>query len=187
MYQIRSGVFETNSSSTHSIVISKAPAKNFPKHITFHAGEYGWENAIVDSNGDYLFTAILDGNPTKLYDRLHRLCERLTFLGIEAKFYFPPYRFCHGYGCFEDCYIDHGYECDQFIEAVLTDADLLSRFLFGDSCIYTGNDNQDPDPAGCDIGCATYFQYDDDDCFDGKEVPNPFHDEEHYQYFMKGN
>lgn len=41
MYQIRKGVFETNSSSTHSICISKTPVKNLPEFVRFVPGEYG--------------------------------------------------------------------------------------------------------------------------------------------------
>ena len=187
MYQIRSGVFETNSSSTHSIVISKAPVTKLPERITFHVGEYGWENAVVAHNGDYLFTAILDGPPSKLYERLRRLCECLMILGVEAKFVFPPYRYAHGYGYFDKGYVDHASECGEFIHAVLSDPNLLARYLFGDSHVYTGNDNQDADPAGCNIGEATYWEPDSKEAYDGKDVPNPYHDEEHYQYFVKGN
>lgn len=48
--------------------------------------------------------------------------------------------------------------------------------------VYTGNDNQDPQPSGCDICDEDYYDYDLD-----KYVPNPYHDIENYEYFYKGN
>ena len=54
MIQIRSSVFETNSSSTHSIAISKKPVVA-GKYIRFCIGEFGWANGIADT-ADYLYT-----------------------------------------------------------------------------------------------------------------------------------
>lgn len=57
--QIRRSVFETNSSSTHSICISKKPVNiNTERVIGFEIGDYGWENGCVDIK-DYLYTAIM--------------------------------------------------------------------------------------------------------------------------------
>ena len=61
MIQIRSNVFETNSSSTHSICIQKKPVDADYSYIAFHAGEYGWEERIVNL-GNYLYTAIINSN-----------------------------------------------------------------------------------------------------------------------------
>ena len=55
MKQIRTSVFETNSSSTHSIAISKKPV-TIGKYIYFGIGEFGWENDCVNT-ADYLYTA----------------------------------------------------------------------------------------------------------------------------------
>ena len=57
MFNIRKGIFETNSSSTHSLVINKnAPAnriyevpKNSDGSITIQLGEYGWEVDILST------------------------------------------------------------------------------------------------------------------------------------------
>lgn len=43
MKTIRRQVFETNSSSMHSISISKGDTLEFPKYITMRFGEFGWE------------------------------------------------------------------------------------------------------------------------------------------------
>ena len=63
MIQIRNGVFETNSSSTHSICIPKKTSIKRDS-IYFGIGEYGWENIprrearefgiLPDSNGNLL-------------------------------------------------------------------------------------------------------------------------------------
>ena len=43
MKQIRKGVFETNSSSTHSICIAKDAELTIPQSLHFSFGEFGWE------------------------------------------------------------------------------------------------------------------------------------------------
>ena len=178
--QVRKGVFETNSSSTHSICISKAPVVRLPEKVVFTTGEYRWENECVDDTASYLFTGILDG-PEHLRDsRIERLKKLLDELGIEYEFRYPAFN--NEYSYYPDCYVDHSYELADFIEAVLTDKDLLIRYLFGDSFIMTGNDNQDPEPSGCNICDKYIYDWDTD-----KKSVNPYHDEEHYQYFEKGN
>lgn len=43
--QVRRGTFETNSSSTHAICITKSEYRhNLFSHIDFEIGEFGWEN-----------------------------------------------------------------------------------------------------------------------------------------------
>ncbi|MDD5980161.1 MAG: hypothetical protein PUC23_03515 [bacterium] len=180
--QIRNSVFETNSSSTHSIAISKAPV-TIGKYIHFGIGEYGWENACVDI-ADYLYTAILEQNESD--ELLDRLKEILNNHSIEYEFEEPSYH----ESVYGDCkyldygYIDHSDETREFIFAVLDDEDLLMRCLFGDSCVYTGNDNQDCEPSGCNIADEIIWEYEN-----GKyiEKSNPHHDPENYDYFYKGN
>ena len=65
------------------------------------------------------------------------------------------------------------------LTAVKSAEDLLLRYLFGDSCIYTGNDNSDYKE---DMSCCA-----DETVWDGsKIVPNPLYDAEHYDYFLRG-
>lgn len=72
MIQIRKGVFETNSSSTHSICISKEKvnAKDVAgKKVHFGLGDYGWEFTCVNDCGPdyYIF-----GHPLCIeYDHLY--------------------------------------------------------------------------------------------------------------------
>ena len=49
---IRKNVFETNSSSTHSISISKLNDYILPKEINFTFGEFGWEFSKYTSSFD---------------------------------------------------------------------------------------------------------------------------------------
>ena len=179
--QIRRSVFETNSSSTHSVSISKKPVDVSDKSIHFNIGEFGWENGIVDT-ADYLYTAILELDEDD--NLLNRLKDVLDKNNIKYSFKTPRYEYSRDgeskwldYG-----YIDHYDETREFVETVLDDEDMLMRLLFGDSCVYTGNDNQDSIPNGCDIAKSTYYDY---GC--NKYVPNPYHDAENYDYFYKGN
>jgi hypothetical protein len=178
--QIRSSVFETNSSSTHSIAISKAPVVA-GKYISFGIGEFGWENDTADT-ADYLYTAILEQNNSS--ELLNKLKDILDKHSIEYKFEEPRY-VKSSYGEYLDYgYIDHGYELGEFLDAVLNNEDLLMRYLFGDSTVYTGNDNQESDPSGCDIADEYYWTEEN-----GKYVEklNPYHDSANYEYFYKGN
>ena len=48
MRQIRQNTFETNSSSTHSICISKNPVVDVRnEHVYFGSGEFGWSTDTV--------------------------------------------------------------------------------------------------------------------------------------------
>lgn len=181
--QIRNSVFETNSSSTHSICISKKPAA-IRDFIHFRIGEFGWENDCVDTT-DYLYTAILEQYDAD--ELLERLKEILDNHSIEYEFEEPHYDISSDgqYKWLNDGYIDHSDEARDFVLAVLNDEDLLMRCLFSaDSCVYTGNDNQDCHPSGCNIADETMWMYER-----GKyvEKPNPNHDSENYDYFYKGN
>ena len=181
MKQIRRNVFETNSSSTHSICISKAPVI-VGEYVLFGIGEYGWENDCVDIV-DYLYTAILE--QTDRDELLTKLKNILDNHNIKYKFKTPKYwTASSGNKYLDNGSIDHAGGTREFIDAVLSDDDMLMRCLFGDRCVYTGNDNQDCHPSGCNIADEIIWEYDD-----GKyiEKPNPYHDPEHYNYFYKGN
>lgn len=179
--QIRNSVFETNSSSTHSIAISKKKPV-IGNSIHFGIGEFGWENDCVNT-ADYLYTAILEqyDEADELLDKLKEILDRHS---IDYSFEEPSYyTSSNGIDRWLDYgYVDHSDEIREFIFAVLNDEDLLMRYLFGNSNVYTGNDNQDPDPSGCDIADKEYY-----DWGSNKMLPNPYHDTENYDYFYKGN
>ena len=176
MKQIRRNVFETNSSSTHSICISKKPVTADGQFIHFYIGEYGWENDCVDT-ANYLYTAILCMEDSE--DLLEKLKDILNYHNINYEFEEPEY---YEEGWLKHGYIDHSYDTREFIDAVLNNEDMLMRCLFGDSYVYTGNDNSS------DYDNMCYAAYDtiwDDDY--KNRIPNPNHDETKYDYFFKGN
>lgn len=181
MIQIRSNVFETNSSSTHSICIPKKTNK-INQHIDFTLGEYGWNNETVTDTASYLYTAILDGfSYDDAMERIEKLTDILNSHDISYDFEKPKWiEFENGSKYLDYCsgYIDHAYEAREFVDAVLNDEDMLLRYL-ADGVVYTGNDNQDNVPDGCNIAQDVYGAY--------RLVPNPYHDEENYDYFYKGN
>ena len=138
MKTLRKGVFETNSSSTHSICISKSAVPSVSgKHIHFTFGEYGWETGKEWDTASYLYTGIM-GNED--YSSLERLKSKLDDLGITYDFETPKK---DKWGYLECGYVDHSEDLFDLIHALLEDNDLLIRYLFGDSFIITGNDNDE--------------------------------------------
>lgn len=75
--QIRKSVFETNSSSTHAICITKKKDNyKIPKHIDFEFGEFGWmyeEYSDTHNKASYLITAIFSFNKSETDEKLARL------------------------------------------------------------------------------------------------------------------
>lgn len=150
--QVRRGTFETNSSSTHAICITKSEYRhNSFSHIDFEIGEFGWENDEYDSlynKASYLITAILSFDKDEADENLQKLKDILDSNNIEytlpeLKVDSWEYEGKKRYYYDIDGYIDHSGETKEFVEAVLSDSDRLFRFLFGDSFIITGNDNDD--------------------------------------------
>lgn len=141
--QIRRNVFETNSSSTHAICITKEDVNksSLPSHVTFVYGEFGWEfDEYYDTwtKASYLYEAIhgcYDGDERK--EKLNSIEELLSEYNISCDF--EPSK-DKEYG---DGYIDHVYETTELVEYVLSDGDNLIKYLFGDSFIITGNDNSE--------------------------------------------
>ncbi|MCM1277155.1 MAG: hypothetical protein NC299_17665 [Lachnospiraceae bacterium] len=143
--QIRQCVFETNSSSTHSICISKKPVteKDIPSFVAFNHGEFGWEIEKYDGISDrasYLYQAICE---LCCYDNwaksryVNSLHSTLSKYGVECEFDFND-KDEDGWAI---GYIDHGDATRDFVASVMRDEDKLIRYLFGDSVVITGNDN----------------------------------------------
>ena len=146
MRTIRKSVFETNSSSTHSICISKKMPKEFPKEITFKAGKYGWEIDEVFDTASYLYTALVNES-TQLETDLAHIASVLEKHGIDCcfnplKMYFSKYS--KKLEVSSDVWIDHSNRLADFLRDIMSDDDRLLRFLCApDSKILTGNDNND--------------------------------------------
>lgn len=169
MRQIRFSVFETNSSSVHSLCISKKPWVPPKKRVEFYLGDYEWGFGSANPVS-YLYTAIVD-NP----EALDRLKEILDKHGIKYHFQMKDS---------DDLWlgIDHGEEAEWIAERILEDEDQTLRFLFSpESIVYTGNDNSESD-GRCYAGDPEFY-----DCDKGEYIPNPHHDSEHFEYYMKGN
>lgn len=173
MIQVRNGVFETNSSSQHTIAISK----HMPNvedcrgaTINFTLGEYGWEFDTVVDTASYLYTALTElyndwpyySMDEKFVRAISHIVDVLEKYGVQATF--------QTFTKDSDFYIDHSYELIEFLSDIMVDDDMLIRFLLNHtSCVHTGNDNRDYDEdAMCERG--EHIKEDDD-----------------YRYYYKGN
>ena len=92
MKVIRSGVFETNSSSTHSICITKNNILDDKQDfIKFTIGEFGWEHEKYTTHyekAQYLYTAILDN---ERYDLIYKIKTILDSHNIKYEFEEPKF------------------------------------------------------------------------------------------------
>ena len=164
--QIRKGVFETNSSSCHSICIATGLEQeelHFPDKVTFRYGEFGWEHKCLDTveeKASYLYTAIY----YMVHDSVDRWKECLMFIFETLKEYHVECSF-EGYVKLEPWvstygdspnlrfsvdidygYIDHSDATVDLVDALCSDKDLLLSYLFSSkSFILTGNDNSEED------------------------------------------
>jgi hypothetical protein len=124
MINIRSGAFETNSSSVHALCISNDKHLIIPYHVVLRGGDFGWNDEEVWCNMDYLYQACLDvGKEQLLFDFLdkHNISwERYSDDNIG--------------------YVDHADALD--LTDLFSDENRLLRFLFGGkSFVKLGNDN----------------------------------------------
>ena len=156
--QIRQRVFETNSSSTHSICIAKNPVLlDPPETFEFKCGEFGWEVdrcSSIKEKASYLYTGLgylKDLN--QIRDYMQFIKDTLKEYGVEDV-WFDDFRVCWS-SSYENVsfyikpnngYIDHGEEVVGFVKDVCSDKNKLLNYLFSDqSFILTGNDNDDLD------------------------------------------
>ena len=138
MISIRNNVFETNSSSTHSLAIPIEDAQ-YPQIIYFDIGEYGWETGEVDS-ADYFYTALActakdEDDFIKKRNTLENICALHGFHAVCGEAIFSKYGLDNGY-------IDHESELCDFVNELLEDEDKLLKFICGGK-VFTGNDNDE--------------------------------------------
>lgn len=145
--QIRQGVFETNSSSTHSMCIHPG-SKYVPNmsKLEIKTGEFGWEEETYDRMADklsYALTYALGGNSNKYIEMLNEVLTDnmpdtdITYNGMpyEELLEMDVYRDDVDFG-----YIDHQ-SLDEASEMFLSKNN-LEDFIFGrDSYFITDNDN----------------------------------------------
>lgn len=154
--QIRRNLFETNSSSVHSIVITKEPLSNIPESLCITRKEFGWENRTyvnIENRVSYLYTGILGCFKNEEQESyVNRLIEFLEKFGIEVEIDHDNDSDWYG--------IDHVYELIDFIKDIFNDEDYLFNYLFSPtSYIMTGNDNEDPNPYDDEVPDNTIYHY----------------------------
>lgn len=155
MINIRKGTFETNSSSTHSICITKEDTfVRVPEELKVNIKDYefGWEYEKYRSTDEkfaYLIMGVVAGysdNFVEISQKLDKLIktigqwvknvhiEGLDIVCYNGSMYYDTY----------DGYVDHASELEEMVDALLQDDEMLKRYLFSDdSFILTGNDNED--------------------------------------------
>ena len=154
-------MFETNSSSIHSIAIKRMSyeegIENFKKWLSdpvlvFNLGEYGWEArkyTTTASRASYLWTMACSDTLKDAMRRKSYIESVLKDVGVSCKFQsVKAKKYESGYECCvaeDDTWfgIDHSDEWYDFKELVFRYRDILLDFLFGDSYVITYNDNDD--------------------------------------------
>ena len=141
--QIRKGLFETNSSSTHSIVVGNNGENvydHLPYRVIFEGGDFGWETDVfkdTHSKASYLYTCIVENEQRDYIDKIKEILDKwgvkYEFEELNEKGRFKEYH-----------YVDHSYEARGLVEKLCENEDLLMNYLFSDgSFVETGNDNDD--------------------------------------------
>lgn len=144
MVYVRKGVFETNSSSTHSIVIARENTKPYD-YVEFNIGEYGWERNKyygTTEKASYFYTSACDYYSRDVAEDISTL---LSPYGISCVFKIKPiFKGFNGTQYLDNGYVDHSEESGEFVESLLEDSAKLIDYLFNDeSYVETGNDNDD--------------------------------------------
>lgn len=191
MRTVRSNVFETNSSSTHSIAIPKSCETN--NFISFHVGDFGWGWNEVDP-ADYFYTAIYETSNTEeeLKQKLDKLSSILESRGISYEFLPVKYHTSVYEGtCYlslDDGYIDHGGELTDFVDELLDNGDKLVRFL-SRGLVFTGNDNSYAEERCFIQRDQEYLEEYDWETKTTHSIMNPYYMPEHteYDWYWKGN
>lgn len=151
MKKTRVGVFETNSSSTHSICIAKDAELNIPKSLHFSFGEFGWEcDTLSDmhTKASYLYTGMMANGRKNDFDKIVSFLsgKQIEITSEEPIYKKYTYEGSDGEYIDNGGYVDHSDELTVFLDAICKDNEKLMRFLFSDlSFIITGNDNDDED------------------------------------------
>lgn len=141
--QVRLGVFETNSSSTHSISIGTMEPNDIPNvegnEINIHFGEYGWEwqtFSNVEDRMSYAATFAFNYGTDADIDLFSKVVLKATGARrINYKDYSDDKWYRRGH-------IDH--QSDDIAKEAFVSEEMLKQFLFApDSEFATGNDNSD--------------------------------------------
>lgn len=149
MKVIRLGIFETNSSSTHTFTVDNE-GYEYERGIEIEPdweGEFGWSWEAwytTEEKLAYICRCILDNELRSedtdegIYNALRPLQERLENLGVYFEIPTKEYLDSH-WG-----YVDHGrdYYYSDIIDILKTDDSLLSFLFNPENGIDGGNDNE---------------------------------------------
>ena len=144
MKQIRKGVFETNSSSVHAICINNHYDIPNVDGICFGYGEFGWQYGTLNylsGKANYLWTGInefYENEPDKIEEICNKIKEWFREDCIVALFEEK-----NEDSFWRTGYVDHCNELIDFLEWVLECKENLYSYLFGDSLVELGNDNDE--------------------------------------------
>lgn len=130
MKTIRSNVFETNSSSTHSLTLVEGPSwstmvPNYGDKLIIHGGEYGWGYDVLEDPYSKASYAYQDGVSKKLIKQVIKDYTGISKVKLKGK--------KHGY-------IDHQ-SCGT-VRSIIKSEEDLRIFIFNEaSYVTTDNDN----------------------------------------------
>lgn len=148
MRQERRCVFETNSSSTHSVCITTERRTElvYPEKLVFRCKDFGWKYQCLttpEEKAAYLYASILSLQSRKdAENSKNKIFAILSEIGIECEFEQAKY---FGSGWCENAYVDHAGEDEHldFVTRVLNNRGRLLRYLLSsESFVLTGNDNE---------------------------------------------
>lgn len=181
--QIRRCVFETNSSSIHTLSIVKdANLKVVPEKVVFEPDEFGWEHRVytnTSKKASYIWEcikSIYDQDHENFLRALEKIQKFLYTYNIKCEF---PYanvqvkswtgsdgkvysynEYVNDDGIKDNGYVDHAWDARPFINDILNDETKFINFLFDTrSFIVTGNDNDDYYAESPDTGGADAWEY----------------------------
>lgn len=153
MISIRRNVFETNSSSTHSIsFVTDYDIRNLPKGCVFCTGDYGWNDGCVDAES-YLYTAIVNYyTKEEALEHIQHLKDVMDANSIRYRFYPDPKDLKWNIStwnpersyCCNGGSIDHSGDLKDFLEDLFSDDTKLLKYL-ATGKVYCTNDNVDHD------------------------------------------
>lgn len=150
--KIRKGVFETNSSSTHTITIPKKIDKSLYEKrplIRFNIGEFGWDYEKYDLK-DYIWTAICENYSNEIEEYKGKIIDMLNPFYDKIEFEEPEFDENYDddgnirwkYLDIWQGYIDHYDELKDFLDEIFNDKELFINAIL-DGYVRTGNDNSD--------------------------------------------
>jgi hypothetical protein len=136
--QTRRSVFETNSSSSHSVVVSDGTDYVVPEiegsEIVISGGEFGWGyDTLTDwmEKASYAYTYAKNYGKSEDLETLKRVIEDYTKKTVVFESSGDEYN--------PDGYIDH--QSVEVAEEIFESEDKIKQVIFGNSHIIIDNDN----------------------------------------------